>query len=106
MRAAIAACVLLAACAPLQRPDPLPPEIRTTTIEVKIPVIVPCFTEAERPALPVPTFTTEAQIIAASPEQLAAADRADRLALEVYSSSVDALFVACLAKPTTKGPKP
>lgn len=97
MRAALAV-LLLAGCA---MDATIPPEVRTKVVEAPTPVIAPCFTEDERPAFPKPTLTTEAQIAAASPEQLLAAERADTIALEVYSGSVDALFVRCLKKGMT-----
>jgi hypothetical protein len=93
---AIVAALALAGCAIDEtKPDV---EVRTITVKVPTPVPVPCFTESDRPVMPKPTFTTEAEIAAATPEQLAAADRADRLALEVYVSQVDALWLACQSK--------
>lgn len=99
---ALGSALMMVALAGCAMDSTIPPEVRTTTVTVQVPVIVPCFTDADRPVMPTPTFTTEAQIAAATPEQLAAADRADRLALEIYASAVDALFLACSQKGTTQ----
>lgn len=83
--------VLLTGCA---TPAPeRPPEVRTQTVTVAVPVPVPCFTEAERPHLPPPT---PIDIENATVDQLAAALAADKLAEEIYTAQVDALFIKCL----------
>ena len=79
----------LAACGTVEQ---RPPEVRTQTVEVKIPVIVPCFTEAERPVLPTPT---PINLDTATVDQMAAALAADNLADELYAKAVDALFIRC-----------
>ncbi|MGH7605392.1 MAG: hypothetical protein ACRENK_15530 [Gemmatimonadaceae bacterium] len=74
---------------------PIAPEVRTTTVQVKVPVAVPCFTEAERPVLP-PSTPIDPET--ASTEQLAAAELADAVALADYAAAVDKLFTACTQK--------
>jgi len=96
MRAALLA-LLLAACAS----DPtLPPETRTTTVIQKVPVPVPCFNEADRPAAPVPT---PIDIDNATTDQMADAVAADNAADRLYEQQLEALFIQCQ---TNKGVTP
>jgi hypothetical protein len=81
---------MVAACAPLEQ---RPPEVRTQTVEVKVQVPVPCFTEDQRPILPPPTAV---DLATATADQLAAALAADDLAEQLFTKAVDALFVQCL----------
>lgn len=106
-RAAAFLAVLATACAPLEpQPVPRPPEVRTVTVEVKVPIAVPCFTEAERPVLAPPT---PINIDTATVDQMAAAIAADDLADALFARAVDALFVLCMRRiadgtaTTTKG---
>lgn len=94
MKAALLLIVLLAGCA-IDAPKPEEPLIRSTVHQSEAPVVAPCFTEAERPVQPLPTLASEAEIAAATPEQLAAAERADALAMDVFANTVDALFLKC-----------
>jgi hypothetical protein len=89
----------LAGCATLE-PQQRPPETRTITVEVKTPVPVPCFTEADRPVLPA---LTTIDIDHATVDQMAAALAADEANEILYRTAVDALFMACLK--TTGGTK-
>lgn len=82
--------ILLYGCAPIEQ---RPPEQRTQVVEVKVPVPVPCFTEAERPILPPPT---PIDIDHATTDQLAAALAADDANEALFAKLVDALFVQCL----------
>jgi hypothetical protein len=87
------AAILLASCATVE--PPRPPEIRTTTVEVRVPVPVPCFTEAERPIRQTPT---PINIDTATVDQMAAAIAADDLADELFARAVDALFILCMKR--------
>lgn len=89
--AAIAALALAACAVPAPQV-----EVRTKTQEVFVPTPVPCFEEKDRPPLPVYTFRTQEEVDKATPKQLAEAVRADRLADQLYSDAVDALFVKCM----------
>lgn len=90
-RAASIAAIAISACAPLEQ---RPPEQRTMTVEVKVPVIVPCFTAAERPLPPTPT---PIDIDNATTDQLAAAVAADSIADELYRRAIEALIIRCQA---------
>lgn len=83
----IAVLVLLAGC------QTLPPEVRTVTVTntVRVPVATPCFAASDRPKLPEPTPLADE----ATPDQRAAALKADLLALQAYADQVDALFLLC-----------
>lgn len=85
---------ILTSCAPLEQ---RPPEVRTQTITVQIPIATPCFTEDQRPILP---LDTPVDPDTATTEQLVAAKLADAIAREIYAAKVDALFTAC-----SKGPQ-
>lgn len=80
----------LAACATVE--PPRPPEVRTTIVEMKIIVPVPCFSEAERP---VPPTFTPIDIDHATVDQMAAALAADDIADQLFARAVDALFILC-----------
>lgn len=82
---------LLAGCATIE--PPAPPEVRTQTVQIRIPVPVPCFTEAERPILAPPT---PINIDTATVAQMAAAMAADDLNEQLYTVAVDALFIRCM----------
>lgn len=84
---------VLLGCAPIE--PARPPEIRTTTVEVRVPVPVPCFTEAERPQLAPPT---PINIETATVDQMAAAIAADDIADALFARAVDALFVLCMRR--------
>lgn len=86
---------LLAACAPIE--PQRPPEVRMQTVEVKVPVPVPCFTEAERPVLAPPT---PIDIEHATVDQMAAAMAADDLNQQIFTRAVDAIFLQCLKRGT------
>lgn len=91
------AAILQTACAPL---DPQrPPEVRTQTVEIKVPIPVPCFTEAERPVLPPPT---PIDLEHATPSQKAAANAADDINETNFRALVDALFLKCVKPGGTK----
>lgn len=75
----------------------IPPEVRTTTVQVQVPVAVPCFTEDQRPVLPPPTPIDPET---ATTEQLAAAELADATAMADYAAQVDRLFLQCSSKGT------
>lgn len=83
----------LAACATVD--PPRPPEIRTTTVEVRVPIAIPCFSEAERPVLAPPT---PIDIDHATVDQMAAAIAADDLADQLFARAVDALFATCMRR--------
>ena len=85
-------CVLLTACA--FQPD-RPPEQRTTTVQVKVPVVVPCFTEDERPILAPSTPVADG----ATADQMASALRADIENEKLFTAAVDALFIRCVGAP-------
>lgn len=85
--------LLLAACAPLEPQRPPEPVVRT--VEIKVPVPVPCFTEAERPIAPLPT---PIDLDHATVDQMAAAVAADNAADELYMRAVEALFIRCQAQ--------
>lgn len=91
MRSACVLLLLLAGCAPLEQK---PPEQRTTTVEIRVPVIVPCFTEAERPIAPKPT---PINLDTATTDQMAAALAADSIADELFMRAVEAIFLKCQA---------
>lgn len=84
---------VLAACAPLE--PQRPPEIRTTIVEVRVPVPVPCFTEAERPVLP--PFTP-INLDTATVDQMAAAMAADDAADQLFAKAIDSLFLLCMKR--------
>lgn len=84
--------LLLTACAPLPT---VQPEVRTTTVQVPVPVAVPCFTDDQRPIAPKPTPIDPET---ATTEQLAAAELADAEAWRIYTSDVDRLFEVCSRK--------
>jgi hypothetical protein len=84
---------LIAGCAPLE--PQRPPEVRTTVVEVRVPVPVPCFTEAERPVLPPPT---PINLDTATVDQMAAAVAADEINTQLYTAAVDALFLLCMRR--------
>jgi hypothetical protein len=82
----------LGACAADQaRPD----EPRTQTVEIKVPVAVPCFDEKDRPIPPQPT---PIDLEHATTDQLAAALAADHEADELYMRQIEALFIQCQQK--------
>lgn len=85
------AAIILSACSVLQT---APPEERTRTVEVKIPIITPCFTEDERP---VPAPLTPIDIDNATTDQLAAAMAADDANEALFVRAVEALFLRCAA---------
>lgn len=87
---ALVLVILLTGCAVPEAVRPL--EVRTQTVEVRVPVPVPCFTEAERPTLPPPTSI---DLDTASVDQMAAALAADLLNESLYTKAVDALFIRC-----------
>lgn len=82
--------MLCAACASNQT---LPPVVSTKTVEVKIPVLVPCVTEESRPKMP---ELTQIDMNSATLEQKAAALARDAEALDRYAAAVDALFMRCV----------
>jgi hypothetical protein len=84
--------LLLSGCA---AQSTIPPEIRTTTNTVQVPVPVPCFTDDQRPIAPV---ATPIDPETATTEQLAAAELADAEAWRDYTRAVDALFLQCSSK--------
>lgn len=84
--------LLVAACAPIEQ---RPPEQRTQVVEVKVPVPVPCFTEADRPVLAPLTLI---DIDHATTDQLAAALAADDANEALYVKAVDSLFLLCMKK--------
>lgn len=84
--------IMLSGCAPIST---IPPEIRTTTNTVQVPVPVPCFTDDQRPIAPV---ATPIDPETATTEQLAAAELADAEAWRDYTRAVDALFLQCSSK--------
>ena len=86
--------LLLTACAPLPT---VPPEVRTQTVQVQVPISVPCFTDDQRPIAPKPTPIDPET---ATTEQLAAAELADAEAWRDYTRAVDALFIQCSSKGT------
>lgn len=89
--------VALAACAPLE--PQRPPEVRTITHTVSVPVPVPCFTEADKPILPA---LTAIDIDHATVDQLAKALAADEANETLYRNAVDALFILCMKSGGTK----
>ena len=89
---ALIACSIAISVAACSSAPTLPPTVSTRTVEVKVPVPVPCFTEADRPKLPPPT----ALVDNATAEQKAAAVVADAEALARYAEAVDALFLKCV----------
>lgn len=91
MRRLLPLVLALAGCA--TAPPPRPPEVRIPTQTVYVPTPVPCFTEDQRPRLPMPTPINPET---ATTEQLAAAELADSLALLDYSERVDKLFLLCI----------
>lgn len=91
MRVMLAALVL-AACGTVEQ---RPPEVRTNTITVEIPIAVPCFTENQKPVL-VADIIVDPET--ATTEQLIAAKLANALALEAYTEAVDRLFLQCSTK--------
>jgi len=84
--------ILLAGCAAVETraPDPV---IQTRTVEVKVPVAVPCINAADIPALPKSTMRPGMQV-----QQLAAAAAVDLTAVEDVAITQNALLRAC-AKP-------
>ena len=81
--------IAISGCATL---DPPPPVVSTRTVEVRVPVSVPCFTEAERPVLLPRCEVPEGATV----DQLAACVVIDKMALEQYARAVDALFIRCM----------
>jgi hypothetical protein len=96
------ACIiaLLAACGTVEQ---RPPEQRVQTVEVRVPVPVPCFTEAERPVQPAPT---PIDLDNATPSQKAAALAADSLADQLFMDAVEGLFLRCSAAAGKPLPEP
>lgn len=94
MKAAIVAvlALTLVGCDALVPVKPDTPEVRTITVRVNVPIPVPCFLESDRPKMP---DATPVNVDTATTEQLAAAELADALAMDVYTAAVDRLFVAC-----------
>lgn len=90
----IVAAVLLASCA-VPQVEQRPTEVRTQTVELRVPVPVPCFTEAERPVRAKPT---PIDLNTATVDQLAAAIAADDLADDLYVRAVDSLFLLCMRR--------
>lgn len=84
------------ACAPIPQ---RPPEVRLNTVEVPVPIAVPCFTEAERPVL---APATPIDIDNATVDQMVAAITADQINETLYRNAVDALFLKCLKPGGTK----
>jgi len=95
VKAAVLAVLALSGCAGMETQQ-RPPEVRTITNTVSVPVPVPCFTEAERPILPP---LTPIDIDRATVDQMAAALAADEINEALYRSAVDALFLKCMKGP-------
>ena len=88
---ALIPCLIAIGVAGCSTAPTLPPTVSTRTVEVKVPVAVPCIDAATRPKMPQPVPLAEG----ATAEQKAAAVVADAEALARYAETVDALFILC-----------
>jgi hypothetical protein len=75
-----------------------PPDATIQYVPTPYAVKEPCFKEEDRPPLPVYTFNTDAEVDAASPEQLVAGMRADKIVDCRYQAALERLFIVCRQK--------
>lgn len=88
--AILAAALALSACATTAPTPPREVVVQTRTVEIKVPVRVPCIAAEDVPAVPPTALRPDGDL-----RQLAAGAASDVYALAEYAARADALLRSC-----------